>query len=873
MYHSKLDDHGSSDGDSDEAGDDYEPRSQPLDPCYRCKNRVYPVERIDLGVLFHRRCFRCRTCGLQLTLRTFQWDQEKEPDVYCRVHAPKLVGSLDQDAVGIKSALNAPKWGTAPNEQIRGSVYNPGWQYDANALEFAHQRGLSNQKKQRTSFGTYKDFEESGIFDAQTELERQQKEEEDLLYKQFLEEREKRIQRLESELQIEKDKSVKELIAGFEHLKNMKDKSSLEKETKKLEMLFRRKKEERLKRLIERLTTEEKDRVTQMIQKHCQEMLDMIADRSTVKEATTESDACDRESETAVSAQTKTPPISPPEFKRCQLFKSPEVFESIDKHVFEVARKDYNKFTALVKDLIVYCQTDLEKARAIFRWITVKDLNQLEVDEGVNPESPLGLLRGIKYGTESYHDLFKRLCSYAGLFCEVIQGYSKGAGYKPGMRIEGNKFRNSWTAVFVDGSWYFANCNWGARHVKGQTASRGQDANKFFYKCDEFYFITDPEDHIYQHYPDDPKWQLLECPITLTEFITLPVVKSPFFNYGLRFAVHYDCIQYTQNGLVVLQLKIPSLLGFGYTFDAKDKSLSSSRLEGRVMLRIVNHNAIFTVAPPKAGRYFFSIYAKDDWASDSLQCACVFRIKCVEKRDAIKSPYPKVPFFGPTPAMSQYELLPETHIDPLIMYSHDDVLCRFKLQKMDIHLFYTFKYHGPWENDISDFQRFIFVKSQERDSITYQIRCPLQGKYVFSILGSKIDSANGNAEENNGNHDCLFRYLLECRQPARDKRPLPRACHRWLNSTLLEPTMGDIPADKSVTFRVRAPQAADVAMLLGDSWFHFKEIADSIWEGTVYTGTSSGKAKLYAKLDKKKSRFSPLLEFQIKLGQGENCSK
>jgi transglutaminase/protease-like cytokinesis protein 3 len=57
---------------------------------------------------------------------------------------------------------------------------------------------------------------------------------------------------------------------------------------------------------------------------------------------------------------------------------------------------------------------------------------------------------------------------------------------------------------------------------------------------DSEFFITDPEDHIYQHFPDDPKWQLLECPITLTEFINLPIVKSPFFNYGLKFVNHYD---------------------------------------------------------------------------------------------------------------------------------------------------------------------------------------------------------------------------------------------------------------------------------------------------------------------------------------------
>ena len=42
--------------------------------------------------------------------------------------------------------------------QIRGGAFNPGWQYDANALEFSHQRELNHQRKQRTSFGTYQVF-------------------------------------------------------------------------------------------------------------------------------------------------------------------------------------------------------------------------------------------------------------------------------------------------------------------------------------------------------------------------------------------------------------------------------------------------------------------------------------------------------------------------------------------------------------------------------------------------------------------------------------------------------------------------------------------------------------------------------------------
>ena len=48
----------------------------------------------------------------------------------------------------------------------------------------------------------------------------------------------------------------------------------------------------------------------------------------------------------------------------------------------------------------------------IFRWITVKNLNQMNFEDGVRTDTPMGLLRGIKYGTESYHVLFKRLCRW-----------------------------------------------------------------------------------------------------------------------------------------------------------------------------------------------------------------------------------------------------------------------------------------------------------------------------------------------------------------------------------------------------------------------------------------------------------------------------
>lgn len=76
----------------------------------------------------------------------------------------------------------------------------------------------------------------------------------------------------------------------------------------------------------------------------------------------------------------------------------------------QVAQEDQKTFTDLVRQLVGRCGSDIEKARTIFRWITVKNLNTMQFDDNLRGDTPMGLLRGIKHGTESYHVLFKRLC-------------------------------------------------------------------------------------------------------------------------------------------------------------------------------------------------------------------------------------------------------------------------------------------------------------------------------------------------------------------------------------------------------------------------------------------------------------------------------
>lgn len=56
----------------------------------------------------------------------------------------------------------------------------------------------------------------------------------------------------------------------------------------------------------------------------------------------------------------------------------------------------------------------------------------------------------------------------------VIKGYSKSAGYQPGVSFEGARFRNSWNAVYVAGAWRFVQCNWGARHLVSVAVMQGE---------------------------------------------------------------------------------------------------------------------------------------------------------------------------------------------------------------------------------------------------------------------------------------------------------------------------------------------------------------------------------------------------------------
>lgn len=117
----------------------------PQDKCYSCMKKVYPMEKCGpvRGVVYHKGCFRCKTCNTTLNMKNFFHNQNDSFDlaVYCKSHQPASTDKgpkLDSESFEIKSALNAPKTGTIIPESERVPVHK--YSYDVTCREIEHAR-------------------------------------------------------------------------------------------------------------------------------------------------------------------------------------------------------------------------------------------------------------------------------------------------------------------------------------------------------------------------------------------------------------------------------------------------------------------------------------------------------------------------------------------------------------------------------------------------------------------------------------------------------------------------------------------------------------------------------------------------------------
>jgi len=175
-----------------------------------------------------------------------------------------------------------------------------------------------------------------------------------------------------------------------------------------------------------------------------------------------------------------------------------------------------SNYKAIANYLGSYSKNDIEKLALIFLWIS--DNVAYDTDKYFGAKK--GANNTKKYDSPSeevfqegkamcggYATLFKSMCIEVGIKAEEISGYAKGFGYKYG---EPYKRNHAWNAVYYEGKWNLIESTWGSGSCN--------DQHKFVKEFKPFYFMAPPQIMINTHFPEDPKWQLLNTPMKFDEF-------------------------------------------------------------------------------------------------------------------------------------------------------------------------------------------------------------------------------------------------------------------------------------------------------------------------------------------------------------------
>jgi hypothetical protein len=191
--------------------------------------------------------------------------------------------------------------------------------------------------------------------------------------------------------------------------------------------------------------------------------------------------------------------------------------------------KDYKQLTHAICD---GCTSDVQKANAIYNWIT-HHIN-CDIEKSKDPlrkiEKPEDILKAGKAATDGYADLYVLMCREAGLEAATIIGYAKDWIFDNGDDIY--MPRHGWCAVLLNGKWELVDPlsgTGGIDHYDGWLQSMLHNLfsknklhyaskEKFVFRYNPDYFMCNPLQFRLKFVPIDPQWQLAASLMPLSVF-------------------------------------------------------------------------------------------------------------------------------------------------------------------------------------------------------------------------------------------------------------------------------------------------------------------------------------------------------------------
>ncbi|KAM6961242.1 kyphoscoliosis peptidase [Aplochiton taeniatus] len=340
---------------------------------------------------------------------------------------------------------------------------------------------------------------------------------------------------------------------------------------------------------------------------------------------------------------------------RKDLFSSVEVFHRVDTHAInagaELKKQCVFMVQTIARRITQGTRNELERVRAIWVWLC----HNIEYDVSgylgqseklCTPEEVIEAGRGVCCG---YSSLCAEMCREVGVQCLEVTGHSKGLGYQQGRSLQGVKSDHQWNAVQLEGQWFLMDACWGAGQVDQETQS-------FVKRFDDFYFLTDPEDFIESHYPDEECWMLLDVPIPLEEFERRVFKTSAFYKLGLHLIQpkHYHIV--TDDGEASVSMSFSRPVTFTYEItqqglnnpahqDLQARPLAPGDSSSSSGLLTVSHRGMkLQLLPPASGTYDVKLFARPDLVTTAFSWVCSFTLECPTPR--VHQELPENPFLS-----------------------------------------------------------------------------------------------------------------------------------------------------------------------------------------------------------------------------------
>uniref|UniRef100_A0A3P9HJZ1 Kyphoscoliosis peptidase n=1 Tax=Oryzias latipes TaxID=8090 RepID=A0A3P9HJZ1_ORYLA len=324
--------------------------------------------------------------------------------------------------------------------------------------------------------------------------------------------------------------------------------------------------------------------------------------------------------------------------RRKDLFSSSEVFHRIDSRVIrtglELKERHVYDVKTIVHSITRESRNELDRLRAIWVWLC----HNIEYDVSgylgrseklSSLEEVIAAGRGVCC---SYSSLCMEMCREVGIECQEVPGHSKGVGYRQGQSLRHVKSDHLWNAVLLGGQWFLLDACWGAGRVDMEHES-------FVRRFDDFYFLTDPEEFIESHFPEEEKWQLLDTPIILEDFEKRVFKTSAFFTLGLRLINPHHFHIVTDEGEANVSIGFSSPTTFTYEITQHKDLLHCGALEQKEsssssfgILTVSHRSMNLQLLPPATGSYDCKVFARHEKASTPLVWVCSFTVECLAPR-------------------------------------------------------------------------------------------------------------------------------------------------------------------------------------------------------------------------------------------------